>query len=69
MGCEGGVSFVMLYFAGSFLCAVKRRRGVLLGSKREWPSDACYFVFEGGCGVIRGRRDVFASDQVFCFRV
>ena len=60
---------MMLYFAGSFQCSVKRRRGVLLGSKREWPSDACYFVFEGGCDVIRGRRDVFASDQGFCFRV
>ena len=58
-----------LWFAGSFMCAVQRRRGVMLGMQREWPSDACYFVFEGICCVMRGERSLFAADEVFCFRV
>ena len=28
-------------FAGAFLCAVERRRGLVLGRQRIWPSDAC----------------------------
>ncbi len=40
--------FVTLWFAVSFLCAVQRRRGVMLGTQREWPSDACCFVFLRG---------------------
>ena len=61
--------FVTLWFADPFLCAVKRRLGVMLGSQRQWPSDACCFVFEGGCCVMRGRLNVFVADEVFCFRV
>ena len=45
--------FVTLWFAVSFLCAVQRRRGVMLGSEQQWPSDACCFVFEGGRCVMR----------------
>ena len=58
-----------LWFAVSFLCAVERRRGVMLGMEPLWPSDACCFVFEGGCCVMRGRLNVFVADEVFCFRV
>ena len=61
--------FVTLWFAVSFLCAVQRRRGVMLGRQRQWPSDACCFVFEGGCCVMREGRYVFVADEVFCFRV
>ncbi len=43
---EMGV-FVTLWFAGSFLCTVERRRGVVLGMELLWPSAACFFVFEG----------------------
>ena len=34
--------FVTLWFAVSFLCAVQRRRGVMLGKELLWPSDAFY---------------------------
>ena len=53
-GVDEGV-FVTLWFAGTFLCAVKRRHGVMLGIQRLWPCDACGFGFEGGRCVIRGR--------------
>ena len=74
---EGGDErvFVTLWFAGSFLCAVERRRGVMLGMELLRPSDACCFVFEGGCCVMRGgwwsggERHVIVADDVFCFRV
>ena len=46
--------FVTLWFAVAFLCAVQRRRGVMLGKKRRRPSDVCCFVFEGRCYVMRG---------------
>ncbi len=46
--------FVTLRFAESFLCAVQRRRGVMLGIQLHGPSDACCFVFDGGCCVVRG---------------
>ena len=46
--------FVTLWFAEPFLCAVERRRGVMLGMELLWPSDACCFVFEGGGCVIKG---------------
>ena len=65
--------FVTLWFAGAFLCAVERRRGVMLGMERRRPSDACCFVFEGG--LLRCSRGggggiyVFVADEVFCFRV
>ena len=29
-------------FAGSFLCGVERRRGVVLGIQFSWPSDAFF---------------------------
>ncbi len=64
--------FVTLWFAVSFLCAVERRRGVMLGTECGGPSDACCFVFEGGCCVIKGvcgrGRYVFVADEMFCFR-
>ena len=47
LNCEeemGGV-FVTLWFSVTFLCAVQRRRGVMLGTERLRPSDACCFVF------------------------
>ncbi len=28
--------------AAAFLCRVERRRGLVLGKQRLWPSDACY---------------------------
>ncbi len=58
-GGDEGV-FVTLWFAGAFLCAVERRRGVMLGTEQLWPSDACCFVFEGGCCVMLG------GDEWFC---
>ncbi len=62
--------FVTLWFAGSFLCAVERRRGVMLGMEQLRPSDAFCFVFAGGCCVVRGGwSNVFVADDVFCFRV
>ena len=62
--------FVTLWFAGPFLCAVERRRGVMLGMERLWHGDACCVVFEGGCCVFRGGwSHVFVADEVFCFRV
>ena len=62
--------FVTLWFAVSFLCAVQRRRGVMLGRQLLWPSDAFCFVFEGGCCVMRGgERHVFVADEMFCSRV
>ena len=64
----GGV-FVTLWFSVTFLCAVQRRRGVMLGNERLRPSDAFCFVFDGGCCVIRGERDVFVADEVCHFRV
>ncbi len=43
------------WFAESLLCALDRRRGVVLGIERMWPSDAFCFVFEGGCFVFLGK--------------
>ena len=49
--------------ADSFLCAVERRRGLVLGMELRWPSDACclclreLFVCCGG--------DVRRADDVF----
>ena len=61
--------FVTLWFAEAFLCAVERRRGVMLGMELLRPSDACCFVFEGGCCVMRVGMNGFVADEVFCFRV
>ncbi len=60
--------FVTLWFAVSFLCAVEWRRGVMLGIQRQRPSDACCFVFEGGCCMMWGD-ECFVADEVFCFGV
>jgi hypothetical protein len=57
--------FVTLWFADALLCAVERRRGVLLGKQRRWPSDACCFVFEGRCCVIWGVV-VWGSETCYC---
>ena len=40
-------------FAVSFLCAVERRRGLVLGKQRLWPSDACYCGW-GSCLFVAG---------------
>ncbi len=61
---------VTLCFAESLLCAVDRRRGVLLGTEYRWPSDASCFVFEGV--LLRdaeGGDMFFVADEVFCSRV
>ncbi len=58
-----------LWFAGAFLCAVERWRGVMLGTEFGGPSDASCFVFEGGCCVMRVGMNGFVADEVFCFRV
>ena len=39
--------FLTPMFAEAYMCAVERRRGVVLGIQRLWPSDAFSFVFEG----------------------
>ena len=62
-GCVKGAGGCDVLFAGSFLCAVERRRGLVLGKQRQWPSDACclclreLFVCCGG--------DVRRADDVF----
>ena len=43
-GCVKGAGGCDVLFAGSFLCAVERRRGLVLGKQRQWPSDACCCV-------------------------
>jgi hypothetical protein len=61
--CEEGVRGCDVLFAVSFVCAVERRRGLVLGMERPWPSDACclclreLFVCCGG--------DVCRADDVF----
>ena len=55
--------YVMRLFAGTLLCGIYRRRSVVLGIQRLWPSDACvFFVFDGLMCVAEG--DVFLSDEV-----
>jgi hypothetical protein len=39
----------------------------MLGSERIWPSDACCFVLEGDCCVMRGGEMFFVADEVFLF--
>ena len=54
---------VMRLFAASFLCGIHRRRSVVLGIQRRWPSDACVcFVFDDLMCVAEG--DVFLGDEV-----
>ncbi len=54
---------VMRLFAVSFLCGIYRRRSVVLGIQRQWPSDAriCFVFVELMC-VAEG--DVFLGDEV-----
>ena len=55
--------YVMRLFAGSFLCGIYRRRSVVLGMERQWPSDArICFVFDGLMRFAEG--DVFLGDEV-----
>ena len=55
--------YVMRLYAGSFLCGIYRRRSVVLGIQRLWPSDAriCFVSDELMC-VAEG--DVFLGDEV-----
>ncbi len=66
VGCdhvETILDFGMRLFAGSFLCGIYRRRSVVLGKQRKWPSDACvFFVFDGLMRFAEG--DVFLGDEV-----
>ena len=66
VGCEHVETilvFVMRLFEGSLLCGIFRRRSVVLGIQRIWPSDACvFFVFDGLMYVAEG--DVFLGDEL-----
>ena len=50
-------------FAVSFLCVVERRRGLVLGKQRRWPSDACCCVLRELFVCCGG--DVCRADDVF----
>ena len=55
--------YVMRLFAGTLLCGIHRRRSVVLGTERLWPSDArICFVFDELMCVAEG--DVFLGDEV-----
>ena len=58
-------------FSGSFLCCVERRRVVVLGIQRQWPSDAFWdFAGRGLLFVAGGRGGCVlycAADLFFCF--
>ena len=54
---------VMRLFAETLLCGIYRRRSVVLGIQRLWPSDACVlFVFDELMCVAGG--DVFLGDEL-----
>ena len=54
---------VMRLFAALLLCGIYRRRSVVLGIQRLWPSDACVlFVFDELMCVAEG--DVFLGDEL-----
>ena len=54
---------VMRLFAALLLCGIYRRRSVVLGIQRQWPSDArVLFVFDELMCVAEG--DVFLGDEV-----
>ena len=60
--------YVMRFFSASFLCGIYRRRSVVLGMERLWPSDACvFFVFDGLMCVAGG--DVFLGDELFFVQI
>jgi hypothetical protein len=66
VGCdhvETILVFGMRLFAASFLCGIYRRRSIVLGMERQWPSDACvFFVFDGLMRFAEG--DVFLDDEM-----
>jgi hypothetical protein len=71
VGCdhvETILVFGMRLFAASFLCGIYRRRSVVLGIQRLWPSDArvCFVLDELMC-VAGG--DVFLGDEVFFVQI
>ena len=43
-----------MMFAGTFLCGVERRRGVVLGTKHLWPSDAFWDIAGRGLLCVAG---------------
>ena len=54
---------IKLFFAGSFLCGIYRRRSIVLGIQQLWPSDACVsLVFDELMCVAGG--DVFLGDEL-----
>ncbi len=54
---------VMRLFAASLLCGIHRRRSIVLGTERLWPSDArVLFVFDELMCVAGG--DVFLGDEL-----
>ena len=59
---------VMRLFAGSFLCGIYRRRSVVLGIQRIWPSDACVFLVCDGLMRFAGE-DVFLGDELFFVQI
>ena len=60
--------YVMRLFAALLLCGIQRRRSVVLGTERQWPSDACvFFVFDELMCVAGG--DVFLGDEVFFVQI
>ena len=66
--CWGGVIEADARFAVSFLCGIYRRRSVVLGIQRLWPSDACVcFVFDELMCVAEG--DVFLGDEMFFVQI
>ena len=71
VGCdhvETILVFGMRLFAASFLCGIYRRRSIVLGIQRQWPSDACVcFVFDELMCVAGG--DVFLGDEVFFVQI
>ena len=59
---------MMRLFAATFLCGIYRRRSVVLGTKRLWPSDACVlFVFDELMCV--AGEDVILGDEVFFVQI
>ena len=71
VGCdhvETILVFGMRLFAATFLCGIYRRRSVVLGMERQWPSDACIlFVFDELMCV--AGEDVFLGDEVFFVQI
>ena len=43
-----------MMFAVAFLCGVERRRGVVLGTERQWPRDAFWDIAGRGLLCVAG---------------